>query len=116
MERLKLERIIEQPLPHADFAFLSASQTARGDVRLEDEAVHLAAGMLLAGYWSVVATMWSINDADGHKVANQVYAEMIHDQCPDYTRAALALHKAVRKLRDEESPFLVWMPFVHFGA
>ncbi|CAE6487268.1 unnamed protein product [Rhizoctonia solani] len=43
-------------------AFLSACQTATGDTNLPDEAVHLASGMLMAGYPSVIATMWSVMD------------------------------------------------------
>ncbi|KAJ6529941.1 hypothetical protein DFH09DRAFT_934658, partial [Mycena vulgaris] len=41
---------------------LSACQTARGAKGLQEESVHLAAGMLLAGYRGVIATMWSIMD------------------------------------------------------
>ena len=113
---LELSEIIKQPLPHAEFAFLSACQTATGDKNLEGEAIHLAAGMLLAGYRSVIATMWSIMDQDGPKVADSVYAEMIKDGKPDYTRAAHALHFAVKGLRESGAPFLSWLPFVHFGA
>lgn len=54
---LKLEQIIKRPLPHAEFAYLSACQTATGDQNLAEEAVHLAAGMLLAGYHSVIGEM-----------------------------------------------------------
>lgn len=44
----------------SSFAFLSACQMATGDEQLTEESVHVAAGMLLAGYGSIVATMWSI--------------------------------------------------------
>lgn len=33
-----------------DFAFLSPCQTATGEKHLSDEAIHMAAGMLFAGY------------------------------------------------------------------
>jgi CHAT domain-containing protein len=42
------------------FAFLSACETAKGDERHADEAIHLAASILFAGYKSVVATMWQV--------------------------------------------------------
>ena len=113
---LELEEIIKHPLPHAQFAFLSACQTAAGDVKLADEAVHLAAGMMLAGYRSVIATMWSMYDEDGPVVADAVYAEMLKDGKADHTRAAYALHQAVQKLRVSGRPFLAWMPFIHMGA
>jgi len=113
---LELEEIIKHPLPYAEFAFLSACQTATGDFKLAEEAVHLAAGMMLAGYRSVIATMWSIRDMDGPQVAADVYEEMLKDGKADYTRAPYALHRAVQKLRLSGAPFLAWMPFIHMGA
>ncbi|KAJ7855436.1 CHAT domain-containing protein [Mycena leptocephala] len=62
--RLTLSEIIKMNLPHANLAFLSACHTATGAKNLEEESVHLAAGMMLAGYRSVIATMWSIMDDD----------------------------------------------------
>lgn len=46
---VELSRIIQKALPHTDFAFLSACQTATGDETLPEESMHLAAGMLAAG-------------------------------------------------------------------
>ncbi|KAJ7926366.1 CHAT domain-containing protein [Mycena leptocephala] len=54
--RLTLSNIIELSLPNTDLAFLSACQTATGSQQLQDESVHLAAGMLLAGYRGVIGT------------------------------------------------------------
>ena len=113
---LRLEEIIKHRLPHAQFAFLSACQTAAGDAKLVDEAIHLAAGMMLAGYRSVIATMWSMHDEDGPVVADAVYSELLKDGKADYTRAAYALHKATHKLRLSGRPFLAWMPFIHMGV
>ena len=113
---LELAEIIKRPLPHARFAFLSACQTATGDAKLAEEAVHMAAGMMLAGYQSVIATMWSIQDKDGPVVADAVYAEMLKDGKADHTRAAHGLHRAVGQLRDSGAPFLAWMPFIHMGS
>ena len=112
---LELAEIIKHPLPHAQFAFLSACQTATGDSKLVEEAVHLAAGMQLAGYRSVIATMWAILDRDGPVVADAVYAEMLKDGKADFTRAAHALHYAVRQLRLSGAPFMAWIPFIHMG-
>jgi CHAT domain-containing protein len=39
-------------------AFLSACETATGDSNTPDEAIHLAATLLFAGFHGVVATMW----------------------------------------------------------
>ena len=117
-KRLELATIITKSFPHADFAFLSACQTATGDEQLSEEAVHLAAGMMLAGYRGVIATMWSIKDTDGPVIAGHVYEELFRDTEPDSTRAALALHGAVKLLRQQvgDSAFLSWVPFIHVGV
>jgi CHAT domain-containing protein len=58
---LKISQIMEKELPNASLAFLSACQTAKGDGELPDEAIHLAASLLFAGFRGVVATMWSVD-------------------------------------------------------
>ena len=57
-DKLKVSRIMEQPMPSASLAFLSACETAMGDKKLPDEAMHLAASLLFAGFRGTVATMW----------------------------------------------------------
>lgn len=114
--KLTLSEISKLSLPFADLAFLSACQTATGAEDLEEEAVHLAAGMLLAGYRSVIATMWSIMDNDAAQVAADVYQHLFKDSEPDPTHAAEALHLAVETLRDKNVSFFSWVPFVHLGA
>jgi len=115
--QLELAEIITKSFPHAEFIFLSACQTASDDESLSEEAVHLAAGMQLAGYRSVIATMWSIRDQDAPLITNEVYSCLLEDSRPDSTQAARALHRAVKRLREEvgEKDFLSWMPFVHIG-
>ena len=56
--QLKVSTIMAQSLPNASLAFLSACQTAMGDVTAPDEAMHIAATMLFSGFRGVVATMW----------------------------------------------------------
>jgi CHAT domain-containing protein len=115
---LELSTVITKSFPHADFAFLSACQTATGDERLSAEAIHLAAGLMLAGYCGVIATMWSIKDKDAPVIAGHMYDELFSDTTPDSTKAALALHCAVKLLRQEvgDSAFLSWVPFIHVGV
>jgi CHAT domain-containing protein len=116
---LTLSRIIQLNLPHADFAFLSACQTATGDKKLREESVHLAAGMLVAGYRGVIATMWSIMDNDAPQVAEDVYRHLFKTSPPDSTRAAEALHLAVQNLREgsgRKKSFFHWVPFIHVGV
>ncbi|KAH9830580.1 CHAT domain-containing protein [Rhodofomes roseus] len=116
---LQLSQIIQQNLGQADFAFLSACQTAAGDLKLSDQAVHLAAGMLFAGFRTVIATMWSIKDEDGPEVARDVYAHLLDSK--DSTQAGYALHKAVQNLRKKytgtkDEDLLAWVPFIHIGC
>jgi CHAT domain-containing protein len=115
--QLYLSEIITKSLHKADFAFLSACQTAAGDDKLSDEAVHLAAGFMLTGYSGVIATMWSIQDKDAPVVADHVYSELFSDTEPDSTKSALALHHAVKSLRQKvgDLAFLSWVPFIHVG-
>ncbi|CAE6460475.1 unnamed protein product [Rhizoctonia solani] len=114
---LDLNTITKQSLGHKAFAFLSACQTATGDLDLPEEAVHLAAGMIMAGYPTVIATMWSINDNDAPLVAEHIYAEMLADGKPDSTKAYRALHRALSILRDKvgEGAFVSWVPYIHIG-
>lgn len=110
-----------------DLAFLSACQTSTGSKSLSEEAVHLAAGMLAAGYRGVVATMWSIPDEYAPAIAEAFYESLFEEQSRTHdpnsieeTRAAQALVKSVRKLHnrlgyDKPNAFLAWVPYLHFG-
>ena len=117
-KRLELSTIITKSFPYADFAFLSACQTAAGDEKLPEEAVHLAAGLMLAGYGSVIATTWSIKDKDAPVIAGHVYTKLFSDTEPDSSGSAVALHHAVKLLRQQvgDSEFLSWVPFIHVGV
>ncbi|KAJ6507469.1 CHAT domain-containing protein [Mycena vulgaris] len=66
---LELETILRMPLPHAEFVFLAACQTAMGDSRLVNESFHLGGGFIAAGFRGAIGTMWSMNDDDGPLVA-----------------------------------------------
>jgi hypothetical protein len=57
---LTVSDIMALRLPHAFLAFLSACETAKGDEKQPDQAVHLAAAMLFAGFKSIVGTMWYV--------------------------------------------------------
>jgi CHAT domain-containing protein len=96
-------------------AFLSACHTAKGDSDLPDEAVHLGAGMLIAGYRSVVATMWSVGDNDAPHVAEDVYGHL-RDSGLDTSETARALDLAVERLRKRPGVSVMsWVPFIHIG-
>jgi len=120
--RLELLEIMQQQIPNPDLAFLSACQTSKGDLKLSDEVLHLAAGMLNAGYHGVVSTMWSISDMHGPEFAMEFYKYLLTEKGSeglDRARAAYALDHAVKKVReslgDSDAAFLTWVPYVHFG-
>lgn len=114
---LALLEIIAASFKHADFAFLSACETAMGSDALPDEAAHLAAGMLAAGFRSVIGTMWSIQDADAPIVAEQVYRYLLSGPAkPDSSGAAIALHRAIKVLREQDEQSFSWVPFIHVGV
>lgn len=123
---LELSEIMKKNLDNADFSFLSACQTGMGDANLSEEVVHLASGMLAAGYRSVVGTMWSVFDEYGPDVAASFYRVMLEDATSegnskvDGRQAARALHHATKELRERISgspySFLAWVPYVHIGS
>ncbi|CAE6450621.1 unnamed protein product [Rhizoctonia solani] len=115
---LDLAAINRRSFNNKGLAFLSACQTARGDETLPDEAVHLAAGMLMAGYTSVIATMWSVVDEDAPVVADKVYAQLMKDGRLGNGEAGRALHDAVAVLRRAigERNFERWVPYIHIGS
>jgi CHAT domain-containing protein len=115
--RLTLTDIVKLSLTQADFAFLSACQTAAGTEKLSEEAIHLAAGMLLAGYRGVIATTWSIMDSIAPQIADATYAHLLREPHPDPTQAAHALHFAIQKVcENTKNSFFSWVPFIHIGA
>jgi CHAT domain-containing protein len=57
---LSASKLMQLDLPRAFLAVLSACETAKGDASQPDQAIHLAATMLFAGFKSVVATMWCV--------------------------------------------------------
>jgi len=123
--RLELLELMKQKFTVRELAFLSACQTSTGTEKLSEEVVHLAAGMLAAGYRSVVATMWSIKDKYGPVVAESFYkylmesGKALRKQGLDSSSAAHALHRAIQDVRetlgDTEQGLLTWVPYVHFG-
>ncbi|KAJ6551243.1 CHAT domain-containing protein [Mycena capillaripes] len=102
-------------------AFLSACETAKGDQTIPDEVMHLAATLLFSGFRGVVATMWTMNDLDGPKIADTFYEHLFANYdpnsnppvLPDLTQAAKSLHLAIAKLREEpDISFRRWVPFL----
>ncbi|KAJ7264632.1 CHAT domain-containing protein, partial [Mycena rebaudengoi] len=113
---LELETILQMSLPKAEFVFLAACQTAKGDAALVNESFHLGGGFIAAGFQGAIATMWSMMDEDGPVVAETVYSHLLGGgHRPQASDAAKALQLAVRKLRDAGVPYERWVPFIHLG-
>jgi CHAT domain-containing protein len=114
---LDLETILQMPLPNAQFIFLAACQTGKGDTELVNESFHLGGGFIAAGFQGAIATMWSMFDADGPVVADTVYNHLFGMyERPKASDAAKALQLATRKLRDAGVPYERWVPFIHLGV
>jgi tetratricopeptide (TPR) repeat protein len=122
--RLTMADFAPLDLRNADLAYLSACQTAAGDLNLLDEARYLAAALHLIGFRHVLASMWNASDSAAPGMADIVYAELLHSDPdhpsphdrPDVDRAPYALHHAVTLLRQShpDEP-LLWAPYIHIG-
>lgn len=107
---LTVRQIAAARLNRAELAFLSGCETARGGDVLADECISLAATLQLAGYPHVIGTLWPISDAEAPRIVEEFYRAMAAGEGP-----ALALHLAVRSLRERASSPLLWAPFTHIG-
>ncbi|MFE2149284.1 CHAT domain-containing protein [Streptomyces lavendulae] len=98
----------------ARLAFLTACSTARTSDRLADEAIHVTSAFLLAGFPTAVGTLWEIDSTHADQVTRAFYRRAAAD---DADTPALALHHAVRELRERipDRPH-VWAAYVHAGA
>lgn len=112
---LAIHEIASMRLRNAEFAFMSACDTARAGTHLADEAITVAGAMQLAGYRHVVGTLWSIQDTVAAEAAVRLYEAMPRPGEPA-TAAAAALHDTVRSLRElfPHQPAL-WAAYVHLG-
>jgi CHAT domain len=112
---LTVREIAGLRIPRAELAYLSACETARGPVKLADEAVHVTGAFHMAGYAHVIGTLWSVDDEIAAEVASDVYASLAASG-PDAATAAPALHQAVRKIRARQPGLpALWAAHVHVG-
>ncbi|KAG8904962.1 transcriptional repressor general negative regulator of transcription subunit 4 [Tulasnella sp. 403] len=113
---LRLIEIVEQHLPKAELAVLSACLSAASNHKTADEGLHLAAAMQFAGFRSVIATMWEMYDEDGPTLAAEFYRNMMKGRRTHCTKAAGALRETLKTMRKEKVPLLRWINFVHYGV
>ncbi|KAG1753280.1 CHAT domain-containing protein [Suillus lakei] len=113
---LMIKDIIRSHWQNPGFAFSSACHTTVGDERSPDEAIHLAAAMQFSGFCSVIGSIWSVNDEVTRQVASAFYGNLVNGSGRlDSTRAAVALHKAMKSLR-KKIPLEQQIVFVHMGV
>ncbi|KAE9392588.1 hypothetical protein BT96DRAFT_967389 [Gymnopus androsaceus JB14] len=114
---LTISQLMSLSHPNAFLAFLSACETAKGDKNQPDQTVHLAAAMLFAGFKSIVATMWSMNDQDGPTVADAVYGQLFagDSEYLNPNDIPYAVDAAVLKLKQAGIPPVRWAPYIHIG-
>lgn len=105
-------------LTNAHLAYLSACSTTDTNPKHVDEATHLTAAFQLAGYSSVIGTLWPINDHAATTITRHVYNHLTHHGAspPQPHLAAHALHHATRHHRDTHpNQPTQWSAHIHTG-
>ncbi|SCG37987.1 CHAT domain-containing protein [Micromonospora rifamycinica] len=100
----------------ADLAYLSACRTAAGGRDLPDEAIQLTAALQMAGFRHVIGSQWAVADRVAAQVADDVYAGLRAGEQLDADAAAVALDRAVDRVRrtHPDRPEL-WAALIHTG-
>jgi CHAT domain-containing protein len=116
-ETLTTAHIQDTDLEHGAVAFLSACSTAEPHPELPDEPMHLAAAFQLAGFRSVIGTLWRAPDTPAAAGAFYGSLTAVGTRPPDTTLTAQALNTAIRTLRAQylASPTR-WAAYLHVGA
>lgn len=104
-------------------AFLSACHSANfEDLATADEVVHVAKVFQLAGFPSIIGTLWQAFDEDATIVSGEFYGYMARqlraggEADPNGDLFARALHYATGKLR-EQNPYSCagWASWIQYG-
>ena len=95
----------------AKLVVLSCSHSGRGGIKSEG-VVGIARAFLAAGARSVLASLWAISDQ-----ATMKFMKSFYHHLGDGKTASVALHQAMKCLRESEQFFAVkyWAPFVLIG-
>jgi hypothetical protein len=108
--------LADLPLRSAEFAFLSACDTAVGDADVANEAVHPAAVLFAAGFRHVIASLGALYDKHSVDLSTAVYDTLRDGTGLDADRAAFALHEATKALRDAyPGTPTIWARHIHLG-
>ncbi|KAH8099814.1 CHAT domain-containing protein [Cristinia sonorae] len=120
-EHLTLLDLVQTRLPNAQFAFLSACNSAQQSPgSASEEVLHLASAMQFSGFGSVVGTMWAMSDEDGPTLSRYFYTAILRRDVAEeerYRSAAAALRAATLRMRNRDCVGLErWVNYVHIGA
>jgi CHAT domain-containing protein len=107
--------IATQRLTGGELAYLASCESAVPGTRVPDEPLHLALAFQIAGYRSVIATLWSVNDYAAARVTRAVYRRLAPGGQIDADGAALALRTVTLELRDRY-PHQIWAAYLHAGV
>ncbi|MGW5095737.1 CHAT domain-containing protein [Streptomyces nodosus] len=116
-ETLTAAHLLGLRLDQGALAVLSACSTAEAHPVLPDEPMHLAAAFQLAGFRSVIGTLWRAPDTP--RMAEELYGALTAGgtRPPDPTASAEALNTAQRALRDAYPDVPTrWASYLHTGA
>ncbi|MFI1004688.1 CHAT domain-containing protein [Streptomyces galbus] len=108
------DRLRALNLEHAELAFLSACNTATGQLTLADDQVHVAGMLLSSGFRHVVAAQWTVRDRVAAEVATAFHRRAAAAPAGG-VEPAVALHQAVQELRRSHPEPYAWAPFLHYG-
>ncbi|KAJ7653669.1 CHAT domain-containing protein [Mycena polygramma] len=115
--QLTLDMIVDLHLPKAEFVFLAACDTMKGDHTVINESLHLGGGFIAAGFKGAIGTLWSMADKHGPALAQGVYGHLFKEKkTPEVLDVAEALQKTVQEnMHSGDSPW-DWVPFIHMGV
>ncbi|KAK0213764.1 CHAT domain-containing protein [Armillaria fumosa] len=116
---LSVEKILAgATASHGELAFLAACHSGTGESeQAPDEMISLAAVIQAIGFRCVIATLWTMADADGPVLAREFYGYLLQHGIAhaDFQESAMALHTAAKAMRDRGVPIERWSTFIHIG-
>jgi tetratricopeptide (TPR) repeat protein len=122
VDKLTVKKLLDsQSMSGAWIAYLSACSTAEiRDTCLQEEALHITSGFLIAGFSHVIGSLWPADDDVCVDMAAYFYEALITRRitATDQNRAvAEAVHDATLRIRRRylHSP-LSWALYTHMGA
>jgi len=113
VDKLRVKDIASLKLPGARLAYLSACSTAENkSPQLVDEVTHIASSFHIAGFASVIGTLWPSQDQACQQMAVDFYSALSEtdDVAVSYRTAIMRL------MKQKPSQPMYWAPFIHFGA